>query len=135
MKKKNAIITISVLSALLIATISFAVSQIVKEDEPKPNYYANKITSPYIPEKLAFAGEEVPMDVYWVHEGLDRELIINCYQHSSKLPMSATDLAKLEVGTLFHVNEDSALFRVTALDTTNNKATVTLVGANGSNTT
>ena len=85
MKKKNAIITISVLSALLIATVSFAVSQIVKDEEPKPNYYTNKITSPYIPERLEFAGESVPLDVYWVHEGLDRELIINCYQHSKTL--------------------------------------------------
>lgn len=85
MKKKNAIITISVLSVLLIATVSFAVSQIVKEDEPKPNYYANKLTSPYIPDKLTFAGENVPLEVYWVHEGLDREMIINCYQHSKTL--------------------------------------------------
>ena len=85
MKKKNAIITISVLSALLIASVSFAVSQIVKDEEPKPNYYTNKITSPYIPERLEFAGESVPLDVYWVQEGLDRELIINCYQHSKTL--------------------------------------------------
>jgi len=85
MKKKPAIAIIGILSVLLIATISFAVSQIVKEEEPKPNYYTNKITSPYIPEKMDFAGEKVPLDVYWVHEGLDRELIINCYQHSKTL--------------------------------------------------
>lgn len=85
MKKKTAIITICVLSVLLVATVSFAVSQIVKEDEPKPNYYTNKITSPYIPEKMDFAGESVPVDVYWVHEGVDRELIISCYQHSKTL--------------------------------------------------
>ncbi len=85
MNKKSAIITISVLSVLLIATISFAVSQIMKDEEPKPNYYANKITSPYIPDRLEFAGEKVPLEVYWVHEGLDRELIINCYQHSKTL--------------------------------------------------
>ena len=74
------------------------------------------------------------------HEWLEDQIsgdrcVVNGAVSDSKLPMSATDLAKLEVGTLFHVNEDSALFRVTALDTTNNKATVTLVGANGSNTT
>lgn len=85
MKKNAAIITICALSVLLLATATFAVSQIVKEDEPKPNYYTNKITSPYIPEKMTFAGEEVPLDVYWVHEGLDRELIIGCYQHSKTL--------------------------------------------------
>lgn len=89
MKKKTAIVTISILTVLLIATVSFAVSQIAKDDEPKPNYYANKITSPYIPDKLTFAGESVPLDVYWVHEGLDRELIINCYQHSKTLRISS----------------------------------------------
>lgn len=52
-----------------------------------------------------------------------------------KCPMSATDLGKLRVGTLVRVDGDTAIFRVTALDTSNNKATVALVGANGSNTT
>lgn len=85
MKKKSAIAIIGILSVLLLASVSFAVSQIMKEEEPKPNYYTNKITSPYIPEKMDFAGERVPLDVYWVHEGLDRELIINCYQHSKTL--------------------------------------------------
>ena len=47
-------------------------------------------------------------------------------------PMSETDLAKLRVGTQVYVEGDSAVFRVTALDTTYNKATVALVGANGS---
>lgn len=85
MKKNTAIITIIVLSVLLLATISFALSQMAREKEKKPNYYANKITSPYIPDRMEFAGEKVPLDVYWVHEGLDRELIINCYQHSKTL--------------------------------------------------
>ena len=52
----------------------------------------------------------------------------------SKVPMSAGDLAKLAVGTLFHVDDDAALFKVTAIDTSANKATVTRVGANGSET-
>ena len=74
------------------------------------------------------------------HEWLEDQItgdrcVVSGAVSDSKLPMSATDLAKLEVGTIFHVNEDSALFRVTAIDTTNNKATVELVGANGSATT
>lgn len=51
---------------------------------------------------------------------------------SNQCPMSADDLAKLSVGTLVYVDGDTAVFRVTALDATNNKATVALVGANGS---
>ena len=74
------------------------------------------------------------------HEWLEDQITgdrctVNGAVSDSKLPMSATDLAKLAVGTQFHVNEDSALFKVTAIDTTNNKATVSLVGANGSEKT
>ena len=54
---------------------------------------------------------------------------------SHAVPMSSTDLAKLRVGTLVYVDGDTAVFRVTALDTTNNKATVERVGANGSEKT
>ena len=85
MKPRTTTLIIATLSVLLLATVSYAISQKLQDEEPKPNYYANKITSPYIPDKLTFAGEEVPMDVSWVHEGLDRELIINCYQHSKTL--------------------------------------------------
>lgn len=54
---------------------------------------------------------------------------------SHQCPMSSTDLAKLRVGTLVYVEGDTAVFRVTALDATNNKATVERVGANGSEKT
>ncbi len=84
MKKTTAIVIISTLSVLLIGSVAFAVTQKL-QNEQKPNYYANKITSPYVPDKMTFAGEEVPVDVYWVHEALDRELIVNCYQHSKTL--------------------------------------------------
>lgn len=84
MKKTTAIIIISTLSVLLLGSVAYAVTQKL-QNEQKPNYYTNKITSPYIPEKMNFAGEEVPLDIYWVHEALDRELIVNCYQHSKTL--------------------------------------------------
>lgn len=84
MKKTTAIIIISTLSVLLLGTVAYAVTQKLQNEE-KPNYYSNKITSPYIPQKMTFAGEEVPLDIYWVHEALDRELIVNCYQHSKTL--------------------------------------------------
>lgn len=39
-------------------------------------------TAPCIPEQLSFAGEEIPLEVYWVKESLDRELIAVCNQHT-----------------------------------------------------
>ena len=73
------------------------------------------------------------------HEWLEDQIsgdrcTVNGAVSDSKVPMSAGDLAKLAVGTLFHVDDDAALFKVTAIDTSANKATVTRVGANGSET-
>lgn len=47
--------------------------------------YNNVLASPHIPEKIEFCGEEVPIEVYWVREGLEKELIIHCYQHSKTI--------------------------------------------------
>lgn len=41
--------------------------------------------SPPIPDSLNFAGEEVPLDVYYVREALDKELLVNVYWQSNLL--------------------------------------------------
>ena len=77
-----------ILVAFLFSATGFVVGYAITQssgEEDKPNYYANKITSPPVPKQVVFAGERVPVDTYWVHEGLDRELVINCYQHSKTL--------------------------------------------------
>ena len=71
------------------------------------------------------------------HEWLEDQItgsrcVVTDTVSSHQCPMSATDLAKLRVGTLVYVEGDTAVFRVTALDTTYNKTTVERVGANGS---
>jgi len=38
-----------------------------------------------LPEKMDFAGEAVPMDLFWVRESVDREMLTNIYWHSSTL--------------------------------------------------
>ncbi len=42
-------------------------------------------TSPYIPEKVIFCGEEVPVNYFDVFESLEREMIVNTYFHSQTL--------------------------------------------------
>jgi hypothetical protein len=42
----------------------------------------NIVTPPRVPDKIDFAGEQVPLGNYDVYEGVDRELIVNCYFHS-----------------------------------------------------
>jgi len=38
-----------------------------------------------IPDSANFAGEPVPMDIFYVHEQFDRELTVNTYWHSSTI--------------------------------------------------
>ena len=42
-------------------------------------------TSPFIPEKLTFCGEDVPLQYFDIMESLERELIVNTYFHSQTL--------------------------------------------------
>ena len=41
-----------------------------------------KIVSPYIPDNLKFAGENVPIENFEVRERIEREFIVNTYFHS-----------------------------------------------------
>lgn len=47
----------------------------------------NKAHALIIPDTLFFANEIVPVDLYYVHEGLDRELLVNTYWHSNTILM------------------------------------------------
>ena len=44
-----------------------------------------RIYSPTLPDTMSFAGEPVPLDIYYVREGLDREMIVNTFGHTSTL--------------------------------------------------
>ena len=43
------------------------------------------IFSPALPDSMTFAGEAVPLDIYYVREGLDREMIVNTFGHTSTM--------------------------------------------------
>ena len=43
------------------------------------------VTSPFIPEKIEFCDENVPVEYYDVFESLEKELIINTYYHSQTI--------------------------------------------------
>ncbi len=44
-----------------------------------------KIFAVAVPEQVNFAGEEVPMNIFYVHESLDRELQVNTYWHNKTI--------------------------------------------------
>ncbi|MBR4739292.1 MAG: transglycosylase SLT domain-containing protein [Bacteroidales bacterium] len=44
-----------------------------------------RVYAPSIPDSLSFCGERVPLNLYYVREGLDRELVSNMYYQSNTL--------------------------------------------------
>lgn len=86
MKKLSiAAIVLSVLAIvgeILICASSREDSEEVLQRAISNNY---RIYSPILPDTLSFAGEKVPLSTYYVHEGLDLEVITNMYRHSSTM--------------------------------------------------
>lgn len=52
---------------------------------PGSNEQYYKIVSMPIPDSMAFCDQEVPLELFYVRESLDRELAVNTYWHSSTL--------------------------------------------------
>lgn len=81
---------IGLISFGVIVVFSFAfygISKTNKEDKIETTKediisYNNVLATPPIPNTVQFCGEDVPINIYYVREGLERELIIHCYQHS-----------------------------------------------------
>ena len=44
-----------------------------------------RVYAPPLPDTLSFCGERVPLNIYYVREGLDRELVSNMYYQSNTL--------------------------------------------------
>ncbi|HPT13819.1 MAG TPA: lytic transglycosylase domain-containing protein [Bacteroidales bacterium] len=57
------------------------------ENYRKALMHSNKVFSLVLPARVEFAGEETPLSLYYVREGLDRELTVNTYWHSSTILM------------------------------------------------
>jgi hypothetical protein len=81
---------IGIISFGVIVVCSFAfygISKTNKTDKIETTHedilsYQNILATPPIPKTIQFCGESVPIDIYYVREGLEKELIIHCYQHS-----------------------------------------------------
>lgn len=54
---------------------------------PGTNEQYYKIVSVPLPDTLYLAGEEMPLDIFYVSEALDRELSVNTYWHSATLQL------------------------------------------------
>jgi hypothetical protein len=70
---------ISILNLFIFATNRYSIKDEDYKDEFKKSY---KILSVPIPDKLDLAGEQVPLNNFYVREALDRELLLNVYYQS-----------------------------------------------------
>lgn len=60
----------------------------VSDQEYQKAFYSNyHVFAKQLPEKADFAGENVPLNLYYVYEGLDREILVNTYWQSSTVLM------------------------------------------------
>ena len=72
-------ITLAVGIIFILSSVSFVEN---KRAGTEPAEGFQKIYSPPIPEKLDFAGENVPLENFEVYERIDREFLVNTYWHS-----------------------------------------------------
>ncbi len=83
----NRIISL-ILTIIIIVLLIFGFDSLLNRKKvqlPGTNEQYYKIVSVPIPDTLYFAGEEVPLDIFYVREALDKELSVNTYWHSSTL--------------------------------------------------
>ncbi|MCB2220118.1 MAG: lytic transglycosylase domain-containing protein [Bacteroidetes bacterium] len=80
---------ILVFSAGLVMIFSFAgdtqEENSLKTNQPPVSNFS--VYPPDIPTNITFAGENAQMDLFYVRESLDRELLVNTYWHSSTILM------------------------------------------------
>jgi hypothetical protein len=94
MSRRSSIILAILLGLLLMATaylifrqvsMNRTISQVPVTDTMVFQEGMNWVTPVPLPDTVSFAGESVPMDIFYVREHLDRELTVNTYWHSSTL--------------------------------------------------
>lgn len=72
--------------ALLLVNASVSEDKIIKKDGNESSFVSDyNIYAIDLPEKIDFAGEEVPLHIRDVRERLDRELLVNIYWQSNGL--------------------------------------------------
>ena len=87
MKRSNRFLILCMILAAGALTAGVLICSSQKEDAEEMYRKAvardYRVYSPVIPDTLTFAGEAVPLNTYYVREGLDNELIVNMYRQSS----------------------------------------------------
>ncbi len=79
-----------IISAILIILLFVFASDRRKDQDNdyKVAFHKNyRILAPELPDKASFAGEEAPLDIYYVRESLEREILAGTFMHTSSILM------------------------------------------------
>jgi membrane-bound lytic murein transglycosylase D len=89
MKSTLRYILVSAAVFLVCGTCIYAVKEVRDQQKEYRKQFSRyyRIYSPELPEKIDFAGEKVPLDLFYVRESLDREILANTFMHSSTILM------------------------------------------------
>lgn len=68
-----------------IVIIVMALSSLKSDESNNSKSFETEFKAVKIPEKVTFAGEEMPLEQFDVKEALDRELLVNSYFHSQTI--------------------------------------------------
>jgi len=89
MKNKSTLAIVLSTSAIILIICVCAIGKdsadLSVRNDARRNMPQQQIFSPAIPDTMSFAGEEVPLDQYYVRESLDREMIVNTFGHTNTL--------------------------------------------------
>ena len=87
--KKGLLFSAGILVGILGMISIFAVVDTqVPDQEYKSLFYKNtKVLAPELPVMASFAGEAAPLDLYYVREAFDREIMASTFMHSSSIMM------------------------------------------------
>ncbi len=82
-------ILISMAVIVVCGTCIFAVKEVRDQEKDYRNQFSRyyHIYAPELPDKMEFAGEKVPLDLEYVRESLDHEIMANTFMHSSTILM------------------------------------------------
>lgn len=97
MRTRNILLACGIAIILIGVTAALTIALAQSSDEQMEQYEGNDhefLTFDHIdhithdielPESMNFCGEEVPLDLFYVRERLERELLVNSYLHSSTI--------------------------------------------------
>lgn len=87
MRNLNIFLAIGLTTILIIFLFTFSKNTDIKPAKSYNDTYQTdyKIYSPPMPELIDFCGEEVPLNIFYVSENLEREILVNTYWHSNTL--------------------------------------------------